>query len=126
MIKTILVPATGSDTDSGVFASALAVARPFGAHIDFLHVRIDAATFAATIMPEVSSAQVVTDLINRMKRKPNSARKRQNSCSKAFVSARDWRSRKPRPGHRRPRQGGSGKSGLNLTGSWNTHVRPTS
>jgi nucleotide-binding universal stress UspA family protein len=66
MIKTILVPATGSDTDSGIFASALAVARPFGAHIDFLHVRIDAATFAATIMPEVSSAQVVTDLINRM------------------------------------------------------------
>jgi len=66
MIKTILVPATGSDTDSGIFASALAVARPFGAHIDFLHVRIDAATFAATIMPEVSSAQAVTDLINRM------------------------------------------------------------
>jgi nucleotide-binding universal stress UspA family protein len=66
MIKTILVPATGNETDAGVFGSALAVARPFGAHLDFLHVRVDAATFAATIMPEVGSAQVVTDLINKM------------------------------------------------------------
>ena len=30
MIKTILVPATASDADNAVFASALAVARPFG------------------------------------------------------------------------------------------------
>ena len=29
MIKTILVPATGSDTDEAVFTSALAVARAF-------------------------------------------------------------------------------------------------
>ena len=66
MIKAILVPATGSETDIFVFGSALAVARPFGAHLDFLHVRMDATTFAATIMPEVGSASVVTDLINKM------------------------------------------------------------
>jgi hypothetical protein len=126
MIKTILVPSTGADTDGRVFASALSVARPFGAHLDFLHTRIDAATFAATSAPEVSSAQVVTDLINKVEEEASSASKRQNSCSKAFVSARDWRLRKPRPGHRRHRQDGSGKSGLSLTGSWNMHVRPTS
>ena len=66
MIKTILVPAAGSDSDAGVFTSALAIARPFGAHIGFLHVRIDTGAFAATIMPEVSTPQLVTDLINRM------------------------------------------------------------
>ncbi len=66
MIKTILVPATGSDTDAGVLASALIVARPFGAHLGFLHISIDAGTFAATIMPEVSSGQVFTDVINRL------------------------------------------------------------
>jgi hypothetical protein len=66
MIKTILVPATGSDTDCGIFASALAVARPLGAHLGFIHIRLDAATFAATIMPEVSSGQVLTDMITRM------------------------------------------------------------
>jgi hypothetical protein len=43
MIKSILVPATGNDTDAELFASALAVARPLAAHIDFLHVRLDAA-----------------------------------------------------------------------------------
>jgi nucleotide-binding universal stress UspA family protein len=66
MIKTALVPSTGNDSDAGVFASALAVARRFDAHLDFLHIRIDAAAFAATIMPEVSSPLVVTDLINRI------------------------------------------------------------
>jgi len=66
MIKTILVPATGNDSDAGIFGSALAVARPFGAHFGFLHVRGDANAFAATIMPEVSSGQVVTDIIKRM------------------------------------------------------------
>ena len=36
MIKTILVPATGSDSDSAVFTSALAIARTFAAHLEFL------------------------------------------------------------------------------------------
>ena len=66
MIKTILVPATGSDADNGVFSAALAVARPLGAHLGFLHLGLDAATFAATIMPEVGSGRVVTDVIARM------------------------------------------------------------
>jgi nucleotide-binding universal stress UspA family protein len=41
MIKYVLVPATGSDVDQTVFRTALAVARPWAAHIEFLHVRID-------------------------------------------------------------------------------------
>jgi hypothetical protein len=55
MIKTILVPATGSATDAGVFTSALAVARPLRAHLGFLHVRGDAAAFAATTTPEAAA-----------------------------------------------------------------------
>lgn len=66
MIKTILLPATGSDAEVGVFAAALAVARPFGAHLGFLHVRCDAAASAASIMPEVSSPHLVADLLDRM------------------------------------------------------------
>ena len=83
MIKTILVPATGSDADAGVFASALTVARPFGAHLGFLHIRIDSAAFAATIMPEVSSPQVVTDLINRMEEE---AEQREQKAKQLFES----------------------------------------
>jgi nucleotide-binding universal stress UspA family protein len=41
MFKYILVPATGARTDAPVFATALALARLFPAHLEFLHVRID-------------------------------------------------------------------------------------
>lgn len=40
MIKTILVPTSGSDTDHGVFATALALGRALGAHLDIYHVRL--------------------------------------------------------------------------------------
>lgn len=40
MIKTILVPTSGSSTDRSVFATALALARPLAAHIEFLHVHL--------------------------------------------------------------------------------------
>jgi len=43
MIQTILVPAGGSDTDFVVFETALAVAQLFRAHLEFFHVRVDAA-----------------------------------------------------------------------------------
>ena len=47
MIKNILVTASGSSTDRGVFGAALALARPLGAHLAFLHVRIPTAEAAA-------------------------------------------------------------------------------
>lgn len=40
MIKTILVPASGSDTDAVVFETALAAARPCRAHLEFFHLRV--------------------------------------------------------------------------------------
>jgi nucleotide-binding universal stress UspA family protein len=42
MIRTILVPASGTDTDQSVFATALAIARPLGAHLHVYHVDISA------------------------------------------------------------------------------------
>src|ERR1035437_5420576 len=41
MYKYVLVPATGSASDEAVFETALLAARPFGAHLEFLHVRVD-------------------------------------------------------------------------------------
>ncbi len=41
MFKHILVPATGAATDAAVFATALLAAKPSGAHLEFLHVRVD-------------------------------------------------------------------------------------
>ena len=41
MYKYLLVPATGAPVDEAVFATALLAARPFSAHLEFLHVRVD-------------------------------------------------------------------------------------
>jgi len=41
MYKYVLVPATGSVSDEAVFGTALLAARPFAAHLEFLHVRVD-------------------------------------------------------------------------------------
>jgi nucleotide-binding universal stress UspA family protein len=40
VIKTILVPTSGSGTDQTVFATALALARMFDSHLHFLHVHL--------------------------------------------------------------------------------------
>lgn len=39
-MKSFLVPIGGSDTDGSVLETALAAARPFAAHLQFLHVRV--------------------------------------------------------------------------------------
>lgn len=55
-MRTILVLAGGYSSDTSVFSTALAVARRLGAHLEFLHVRVDAGV-AALNMPHVSFAQ---------------------------------------------------------------------
>ena len=81
MIKTILVPATGSDTDDGVFTSALAVARAFDAHLDLLHVRVDAAAMAATMASDGSGAAMITGLVERI---DEDARQREETTKQLF------------------------------------------
>ncbi len=66
MIKTILVPATGNQTDDAVFTSALAAARAFNAHLDFLHVRADAGAMAAAMATDGSGAAMVSGLVERI------------------------------------------------------------
>jgi nucleotide-binding universal stress UspA family protein len=66
MIKTILVPATGNQTDHAVFTSALAAARAFNAHLDFLHIRVDAAAMVAAMATDGSGAAMVSGLVERI------------------------------------------------------------
>jgi len=56
MIKTILVPTSGSATDQSVFGTALAAARPLTAHLEFLHVHLTAGV-AALHTPHVDFLQ---------------------------------------------------------------------
>jgi nucleotide-binding universal stress UspA family protein len=66
MIKTILVPATGNQTDDAVFTSALAVARAFDAHLDVLHVRIDAGAMVAAMATDGSGAAMTGSLVEQV------------------------------------------------------------
>jgi nucleotide-binding universal stress UspA family protein len=66
MIKTILVPVTGSAVDNAAFAAAVAVARPLSAHINFLHVRIDSAAVAVTMASEGGGSTMVGGLVERL------------------------------------------------------------
>ena len=66
MIKTVLVLATGTDADAAAFAAALSVARRFTAHLDVLHVRLDAAEAAGALVADVSGAMVSANLIDRL------------------------------------------------------------
>jgi hypothetical protein len=61
-----LVPATGTDADAAAFAAALSVARRFTAHLDVLHVRLDAAEAAGALVADVSGAMVSANLIDRL------------------------------------------------------------
>jgi nucleotide-binding universal stress UspA family protein len=55
-MKTILVPTSGSETDRAVFATAIAAARPFGAHLEFLHICLTPGE-AAPFVPHVDFAR---------------------------------------------------------------------
>ncbi len=81
MFKTILVPATASDSDNAVFSSALTVARAFDAHLEFLHVRVDPAAMAATMATDGSGAAMITGLVERI---DDEAGQRENAARQLF------------------------------------------
>ena len=81
MIKTILVPATGSERDAAVFAAALSLARRFAAHLQFLHVRPDAAALAVSLSADGSGATMVGGLMNRLE---DEAALREERASQSF------------------------------------------
>ena len=81
MIKTILVPATGNQTDDAVFTSALTAARAFNAHLDFLHVRVDAAVMVAAMATDGSGAVTVSGLVERIEEE---ATRREDAARQLF------------------------------------------
>jgi nucleotide-binding universal stress UspA family protein len=101
MMKTILVPASGSSTDEPVFATALAAAQALAAHLDFYHVRLSAdqaaarAPYVAFCVGEALPAalQVLTEDTSRLS---EAAREHMQSfCGRYGVEIRD----RPQYGH---------------------------
>ncbi len=83
MIKTILVTSTGSEADSVTFAAALAIARPFAAHLDALHVRLDAASVALAMATDAGSGALTAGLIERLE---EDAGQREAKAQEIFTS----------------------------------------
>ena len=102
MIKTILVPATGNQTDDALFTSALAAARAFNAHLDFLHVRVDAAAMVAAMATDGSGAAMVSGLVERVDeeatRREDAARQLfQRFCERERLVVEDTPAGQPSP-----------------------------
>jgi nucleotide-binding universal stress UspA family protein len=81
MIKTILVAATGNESDATTFAAALAIARPFGAHLDVLHVRLDALNTIVAMSTDVGSGALTARLIEQLEEE---AREREAKAREIF------------------------------------------
>jgi len=63
MIKTVLVHLRGTKGDAASLSAALQVARPFGAHLECLHVRPDLAALISLARPAILEGD--TDAISR-------------------------------------------------------------
>jgi nucleotide-binding universal stress UspA family protein len=68
MIKTILVPATGTDIDMASYAAALPVVHRFAAHLAALHVRIDPVEVAVAMSTEGSGGTLLEGIIDSITR----------------------------------------------------------
>jgi nucleotide-binding universal stress UspA family protein len=102
MIKTILVPSTGSDLDDAVFATALTVARRFEAHLDVLHVRLDAAAMAVAMTSDGGGPTILGGLTQQLEegadRREAMAKQRFDEfCRRAGLPLRDAPSSEPGP-----------------------------
>jgi nucleotide-binding universal stress UspA family protein len=102
MIKTILVPATGSDSDKAVFASALTVARAFAAHLEFLHVRPDAAATAVAMASDGGGATMVGSLINRLEEEASQREEKAKRLFEGFCEREGLAVRDASPGPQAP------------------------
>jgi nucleotide-binding universal stress UspA family protein len=90
MIKTILVPSTGSDADAVAFAAAGSIARLFDAHVEALHVRLDPVELAVAMSTEGSGGPLLEGIIDHLSRDADDAEARARTgftefCQKASL-----------------------------------------
>jgi nucleotide-binding universal stress UspA family protein len=90
-MKSILVPVGGSDSDELVFDTALAAARLFDAHLQFLHVRIGVGAAAqCTPHVEFASGAALRDALGQLEmqrdsRSAEAVRHVEELCARAKV-----------------------------------------
>jgi nucleotide-binding universal stress UspA family protein len=84
VIKTILVPATGNETDIAALDAALQVAEIFAAHIDALHIRIDSVELAVATMTDGSGAAMTGGFVEQLEQDAQDREARAHRIFKDF------------------------------------------
>jgi nucleotide-binding universal stress UspA family protein len=112
MIKTIFIPASGSDTDTRVFATALAVAKPFRAHMQFFHLHLSPGE-AAVRAPHVEFAigGALVDALEKLRQHGATL------SANAFAHCRDFCEIQEVRMHRDPTESGT------VSASWTEETR---
>jgi nucleotide-binding universal stress UspA family protein len=94
-MKSIFVPIGGSDTDESACETALAAARPFSAHLQFVHIRISPGQ-AAVYTPHVQfvSGAALADALDRLQsdadtRSSAAARHVRDFCARSQIELVD-------------------------------------
>jgi nucleotide-binding universal stress UspA family protein len=94
-MKSFLVPIGGSDTDGPLFETALAAARPFSGHLQFVHVHVGAGQAAANtphtdfaMGPALSNALAELDAKART-RSEVAAQHFRDFCARSKIAIRD-------------------------------------
>gem|GEM_PF-4739598 len=85
-MKTFLVPVGGSDTDEVVFETALAVARPLAAYLEFLHIHVGAGEAALHVVQLFATRRTIW----RSKAKAGRRRRRITFASSAHARSPTW------------------------------------
>ena len=112
MIKTILVPATGSKTDDGAFPAASALARAFGAHIDALHVRVDPVAVAVNTMSDGGAGGVLLErLISELEQEIRDRKPRRIESSRGSAQRKAF-----------PRSPGRGGAATTRSAQWHAET----
>ena len=89
-MKTILVPVGGGGSDQLVLETALAVAKPLGAHLEFLHIRIHAGDAAANT-PHVDFARgaALTSALDELTKQCEARARSAREIATSFCKARN-------------------------------------
>lgn len=66
MIRSVLAVVTGDPVDDTTLATAFAVARPCGAHLDVLHVRVDPINAGLALATGAGSGAITAGLIEQL------------------------------------------------------------
>jgi len=86
VFKSILVPATGNDSDNALFLAAASVARLFGGHLNLLHVKADIVP-TITAMAAEQGGMWLADAINSLERNVVDQARRSSRLATDFCSS---------------------------------------